>query len=121
MRSFQRSVQCIIDERNEPIPARRKGLQVTSPTDSARQQRYAAFQNFLNSATERFNGLCNRDDSASHLRDIYSLCITPGGRAGGKNSRQLEVFFGARPYDQHEFFDSSMRPTVVAADRKLTQ
>ncbi|WP_121731803.1 DUF2285 domain-containing protein [Pseudomonas prosekii] len=94
---------------------------MTLPANSARQQRYTAFQTFLNSATERFNELCNRHDAAMQLRDIYSLCIAPGGRAGGKNSRQLEVLFGARPYDQQEWFDSSLRPAVkLLAERGAT-
>jgi hypothetical protein len=88
---------------------------------SARHKRYSAFQEFLNSAPATFEALCDRNPAAKRLKDIYSLCVTPGGRLGGKNPRQFEVFFGARPYDKHEGFDSSFRPTMkLLAERGAT-
>ncbi|AJY66721.1 hypothetical protein KS03_143 [Burkholderia glumae LMG 2196 = ATCC 33617] len=79
---------------------------------NSRHKRYSAFQEFLNSAPTTFEALCDLNPTAKRLNDIYSLCVTPGGRLGGNNRRQFEVFFGARPYDEHEGFDRSFRPTM---------
>lgn len=85
---------------------------MTSSTLGARQLRYKAFQEFLSSATESFKSLCNNNPEANRFKAIYSLCTCPGGRQGGKNARQLEVFFGARPFDSQENFDSTARPSL---------
>jgi hypothetical protein len=85
---------------------------MTPSTPGARQQRYVAFQEFLNSANARFKALGDLNPAAKRFDEIYSLCITPGGRHGGANQRQLEVFFGSRPYEAQEYLDSSAHRAI---------
>lgn len=79
---------------------------------SDRQRRYKIFQKFLDSAADRFNDLCAHHDTASYLSNIYSFHVSPGGRIGGMNARQLDVFFGARPYDEQKVIGNDFRANV---------
>lgn len=85
---------------------------MTELKPSERQQRYKIFQEFLDSATERFKGLCVNHDAASHFHNTYSFHVSPGGRMGGMNKCQLDVFFGARPYDEQKVIGNDFRANV---------
>ncbi|MBN3781835.1 hypothetical protein G3O06_30480 [Burkholderia sp. Ac-20345] len=85
---------------------------MTLSAQSPRLQRYRKFKTFTRFAKHKFRVLCDHNPEAQRFDQIYSFCITPGGRAGGQNARQFEVFFGARPYDSARVLDSSMRRTV---------
>ncbi len=79
---------------------------------SERQQRYEIFQEFLDSAAERFEALCAINNAANHFRDTYSFHVAPGGRMGGLNKCQLDVFFGARPYDEQKVIGNDFRANL---------
>ena len=66
---------------------------------SNRLDRQAAYDNFRDSSKELFTSLSSSDSSSRRLDELYSLCICPGGRAGGLNKKVVEVFYGNRPID----------------------
>lgn len=74
-----------------------------------RHKRYSDFKSFLESANDRFTRYCQGDKDARRFDAIYHLCIAPGGRMGGIDKRQLEVFFGQRQYDVQEKYGDNLR------------
>lgn len=87
----------------------------------ARAQRYVDFHEFLARAPAHFSALCQSNEIARRFDAIYRLCVTPGGRDGGLDKRRLEVFFGHRPYDVQEKYDSAMtRGLRVLTERGAT-
>lgn len=69
-----------------------------------RFQRLSIFEYFLSLAgSDRepgwFHELAANDPRSVFFETHYSLCVVPGGSAGGNDRRVLEVFFGNRPID----------------------
>ncbi len=64
---------------------------------SYRIQRIKAFKDFCDSGKKLFGDLASADHSHPRLNDLFSLCICPGGRRGGLDDKQFEVFYGNRP------------------------
>lgn len=64
-----------------------------------RQRRYSDFDDFHENSKEIFEGYAKIDPSNKRLKDLFNLCITPGGRNGGLNKKVVEVFYGNRPFD----------------------
>lgn len=67
-----------------------------------RLQRYKDFQAFLDGSNDFFADLAKSDSGNDFFGGEYSLCIKPGGAAGGRDKRLLEVFYGKRPFDSIE-------------------
>lgn len=66
--------------------------------EQRRRLRYKYFYSFATNAEKTFNALCRQKDSTKNLRDIYGLNVIFGGRNGGEDSSQLDVFWGNRIY-----------------------
>ncbi len=64
---------------------------------NTRIERIKSFERFNNDAKELFEGYAKSDKDNSRLNGLFSLCICPGGRDGGLNEKQVEVFYGRRP------------------------
>lgn len=64
-----------------------------------RSSRYAAFDDFREGAKELFQKHAESTPEYKRLDNLYSLCICPGGRFGGSNKKEVEIFFGNRPFD----------------------
>ena len=59
------------------------------------------FEQFCDLMAERwFNGLAAGDERHAYFASAYSFYVKCGGRMGGKDRRQLDVFYGNRPVDQ---------------------
>jgi len=66
---------------------------------SERAERYTAFDKFYEESQALFESYAKSSPDNSHLARLYSLCICPGGRYGGLNRREVEIFYGNRPFD----------------------
>jgi len=64
---------------------------------NSRNQRNSDFDNFKNNAKDIFEAFAEKDRSNERLHNLFSLCICPGGRDGGLNDKEVEVFYGNRP------------------------
>lgn len=64
-----------------------------------RANRYAAFDQFREGSKDLFEAYAQSTDSSVRLDNLYSFCVTPGGRFGGINKKIVEVFYGNRPFD----------------------
>ncbi len=64
---------------------------------NSRNQRNSDFDNFKNNAKGIFEAFAEKDPSNERLHNLFSLCICPGGRDGGLNDKEVEVFYGNRP------------------------
>lgn len=76
-----------------------------------RAKRYAAFDKFYEGAEELFRTYSDSSQECKHLGDLYSLCICPGGRSGGRNKRKVEIFYGNRPFDSVTTIGKNLQPT----------
>jgi hypothetical protein len=76
-----------------------------------RAKRYAAFDKFYKGAKELFKTYADSTPECKHLGDLYSLCICPGGRHGGLNKREVEIFYGNRPFDSVTTIGKNLEPT----------
>lgn len=63
---------------------------------SKRIKRIADFDDFYNNSELLFKALSSNDERCLKFNAIYSLNIVPGGRNGGLNTKQIEVFYGHR-------------------------
>lgn len=59
---------------------------------------YSEFKLFLNNSKNCFEKISQNDIDVKELNELYSFCITPGGRDGGIKDNIVEVFWGLRPY-----------------------
>lgn len=64
-----------------------------------RQERRNEFDDFFGIAEETFNEFREKYPEVEKFQNIYVLNICPGSRAGGKNNRVVEVFWGSRPFE----------------------
>lgn len=64
-----------------------------------RENRYAAFDQFREGSKDLFDAYAQYTKSSMRLDNLYSFCVTPGGRFGGMNKKIVEVFYGNRPFD----------------------
>ncbi|KZN12584.1 hypothetical protein [Marinomonas sp. TW1] len=64
-----------------------------------RRNRYTAFDNFSKGSKELFLAYGNSTVKSKRLNGLYSLCISPGGRYGGLSKKNVDVFYGNRPFD----------------------
>lgn len=62
-----------------------------------RLKRIQDFEDFKSHAKDFFIELSKSDQSNQRLASLFSLCICPGGRDGGTNEKEIEVFYGNRP------------------------
>jgi hypothetical protein len=67
---------------------------------AARLKRYRAFDRFYADAPARIARRFVSLGIGEYYRTFYDLCVVPGGAAGGAEPRIVDVFFGARPFDQ---------------------
>ncbi|EKO3368812.1 hypothetical protein QMT37_000889 [Vibrio fluvialis] len=63
-----------------------------------RIQRYKDYQYFLDESY-LFYLYINCEPDGRRIRDLYSFYSRPGGRYGGIDKTQLDIFFGNRPID----------------------
>ena len=75
-----------------------------------RMKRIKEFERFSDNAKEIFGALAEKDDSNKRLANLFSLCICPGGRFGGTNKKELEVFYGNRPIDHITIISHNSEP-----------
>ncbi|WP_141089550.1 hypothetical protein, partial [Campylobacter concisus] len=59
---------------------------------------YNEFKLFLNNSKNCFEKISQNDIGVKELNELYSFCITPGGRDGGIKDNIIEVFWGLRQY-----------------------
>lgn len=65
---------------------------------TARLVRYEAFSDFQRTGKEIIEDL-EKKYGAIFFSDIYTFCVTPHGRDGGKDRTIFEYFYGKRPFD----------------------
>lgn len=65
-----------------------------------RQGAYAQFERFAENAETVFNEFVSNDARAIKLSQEYSFYAVKGGANGGIDKRIVEIFFGARPFDE---------------------
>lgn len=65
-----------------------------------RRKRRSDFDLFMSRANNEFLRIADSDPRASDFKNLYGLCIVPGGRNGGDDKRCVDVFFGNRAFDQ---------------------
>nr|CBA30131.1 hypothetical protein Csp_C22010 [Curvibacter putative symbiont of Hydra magnipapillata] len=70
---------------------------------SERIERYKAFKAFSNNYAPKYEEISRADKKIQELNGYYSLCVCPGGSAGGSNDRLFEIFYGHRPFDSQRF------------------
>ncbi|WP_183253653.1 hypothetical protein [Brevundimonas basaltis] len=59
------------------------------------------FEQFCELMAERwFNRLADSDERHAYFSSAYSFYVQCGGRMGGNDRRQFDVFYGSRPVDQ---------------------
>lgn len=75
-----------------------------------RANRIKDFEKFQDSVEAVFKKRQKTDPDYLSLEDYYGFSVCPRGRAGGINSRLIEVFYGNRPYEQEK---------TVSADLKM--
>lgn len=61
-----------------------------------RQEKYNSFQEFKNKSKELFEQISKQYKKDDEIKKIYSFHTAPGGRMGGLNDRQIDVFYGYR-------------------------
>ena len=66
---------------------------------SDRIERYKKFGQFLKNSDSSFSTLLNCNKRFKDFDNYYTLHICPGGSNGGANDRELEIFYGERPFD----------------------
>lgn len=88
---------------------------------SERIERYKAFKAFAETSAPKYEEISRSDKNIQELNAYYSLCVCPGGSAGGSNERLLEIFYGQRPFDSQRFdpFDRSRLRVLVEYGARL--
>lgn len=66
---------------------------------SKRLERNKTFNQFLETAEDKFKSFKDENERAQYFEKIYSFYAVSGGRIGGLDKRIFEVFFGNRPFD----------------------
>jgi len=87
----------------------------------SRQTRYDDFEKFADSAEATFNALLDADARAKSLSNFYSFYAVKGGAMGGLDKRVFEVFFGNRPIDHVETFESKEGEFPQRQSKLLTE
>ena len=59
-----------------------------------------------------FEKYAKDDPSNERLNNLFSLCICPGGRNGGTNKKEVEVFYGNRPFDSVTCVNENLQTTT---------
>lgn len=75
----------------------------------ARADRISDFDRFQESVEAIFKKLQKTNPDYLSLEDYYGFSICPRGRAGGINSRLIEVFYGNRPYDKEKTVEADFK------------
>ncbi|PXW91546.1 hypothetical protein C7444_1351 [Sphaerotilus hippei] len=87
----------------------------------SRQSRYEDFEKFTNDAEARFTELRDTDERAKNFSDFYSFYAVKGGAMGGIDKRVFEVFFGNRPIDHVQTFESQGGQFPLKQDQLLAE
>lgn len=66
---------------------------------SKRRRRQINFEIFSHVAKEYFGKISEADGRHKSLEETYSFYVVPGGRNGGTNKREVEIFYGNRPFE----------------------
>lgn len=74
-----------------------------------RNERIKDFDHFRDNAKNIFEAFAQKDRSNERLHNLFSLCICPGGRDGGRNEKVVEVFYGNRPIGKTTQVDSNFQ------------
>ena len=61
-----------------------------------RQEKYKVFQEFNNNSKQLFQEISQKYKKDDEIKKIYGFSTAPGGRMGGLNDRQIDVFYGYR-------------------------
>jgi len=83
----------------EQPPAQRIEL---SERSKARNRRFENFEKFHKCAREIFEPFKTRGEREKYYDALYMLCVCPGSRMGGRESRIVEFFWGNRLFDKNE-------------------
>lgn len=75
----------------------------------ARADRISDFEKFQESVEVIFKKQQKTNPDYLSLEDYYGFSICPRGRAGGINSRLIEVFYGNRPYDKEKTVEADFK------------
>lgn len=61
-----------------------------------RQEKYKVFQEFKSQSKQLFEEISQKYKRDEEIKRIYGFYTAPGGRMGGLNDRQIDVFYGYR-------------------------
>lgn len=65
-----------------------------------RNKRFEDFETFYNQAKDIFEPYRLKGEREKYYQDLYMLCVCPGSRSGGCESRIVEFFWGKRIFDK---------------------
>ena len=74
-----------------------------------RQEKYKVFQDFKSQAKQLFNEISQKYKSDEEIKRIYGFNTAPGGRMGGLNDRQIDVFYGYRIINIQKYIGSNLQ------------
>lgn len=77
-----------------------------------RNKRFADFEKFYSQAKNIFEPYKLNGERERYYQSLYMLCVCPGSRSGGCESRIVEFFWGKRIFDKNESLNAGGRSSV---------
>lgn len=77
-----------------------------------RNKRFDAFEKFYNQAKDIFEPYKTKGEREEYFQALYELCVCPGSRMGGRESRIVEFFWGNRLFDKNEGLSQDGRRSI---------
>lgn len=77
-----------------------------------RNKRFEDFETFYNQAKDIFEPYRLKGEREKYYQNLYMLCVCPGSRAGGCESRIVEFFWGKRIFDKDESLSADGRRSL---------
>lgn len=74
-----------------------------------RQEKYKIFQEFKNNSKQLFAQISQKYKKDDSIKKIYGFMTAPGGRMGGLNDRQIDVFYGYRIINIQKYMGANLQ------------
>lgn len=74
-----------------------------------RQEKYTSFQDFKSQSKQLFEQISQAEKGDIEVKNIYGFSIAPGGRKGGLNDRQVDVFYGYRIINIQKYMGANLQ------------
>lgn len=74
-----------------------------------RQEKYKIFQDFKSQSMQLFAEIAKNYKKDQEIKEIYHFNIAPGGRIGGLNDRQVDVFYGYRIINIQKYMGANLQ------------